>query len=161
MLLYFLIIVVIVASARLFWRMVLPEVPLQEGNVPTLATAMQNISPLVGFLMSPVVQLVSLFLGAAVTQLMLLMLLPGRGTYARTVRIYCYAYSPAVFVVVPYFGQLISVVWSLFTVVIGIREAHRTTTGRAVAAVLIPGILLFIIFAILIVVALATVMALT
>ncbi|MEE8137818.1 MAG: YIP1 family protein [Thermoanaerobaculia bacterium] len=40
--------------------------------------------------------------------------------------------------VVPFAGGLITLVWSIFLLVVGLSDLHRTTQGRALAAVLIP-----------------------
>ena len=40
--------------------------------------------------------------------------------------------------VVPVVGGLIALVWSIFLLVVGLSDLHRTTQGKALAAVLIP-----------------------
>ena len=144
--LYFLIVGIVVAAIGLFWGMVLPKPELDSTTVPSAVSMLQDISPLVGFLLSPVAQVVALFFGAAITQLMLLILVPQRGPYTRTVRVYCFAHSPSLFAVVPFIGGFIGGIWTIVICIIGLREAHRTTTGRAAAVVLLPTILLFIAF---------------
>lgn len=143
-LLYSIIIGVTVAGLGLFWRMILPQAVIDPSPVPSAVDAVRSIPPIVMFLISPVLQIIGLFFGAAITQLMLLVLVPSRGPYTRTVRVYCYSSSPLLLTAIPYVGTLVGMVWSLCITIIGLREAHRTTTGRAVAAVLLPALLLFI-----------------
>jgi hypothetical protein len=142
--LYYIGLGIVVAGIALFWRMVLPGPVVDEAGVPSAFEVLQNISPLIGFLLSPVFQLIALFIGAAVTQVMLLLLSPDRGSYSRTVRMYCFASSPGLFAVIPYAGAFIGMVWSVVIAVIGVREVHRISTGRAAAAVLLPVVLLLL-----------------
>jgi hypothetical protein len=58
-----------------------------------------------------------------------------------TFRVVCYASSPEVFQIVPICGGLVGGVWGFAISVVGLREVHRTTTGKAAAAVLLPGLL--------------------
>jgi len=64
--------------------------------------------------------------------------------YETTFRVVSYAAVTWVFNAIPVIGTLASL-WGLVLTVIGLRETHKTTTGKAVAAVLIPvGIIVFI-----------------
>jgi hypothetical protein len=154
-LLYFLILGIITAAIGLFWAMVLPKPNIDSGALPSAFSVLHSVSPVVGFLLSPVIQIMALFIGAAITQVMLLILVPQRGPYSRTVRVYCFSHSPGLFVVIPYIGTLIAGIWSIVIAIIGLREAHETTTGRAAAVVLLPTLLLFIAFMIIVAVLVA------
>ena len=156
--LYFLILGITVAALGLFWGTMIARPELDSAATPSAFAVFRNISPLVGFLFSPVVQIIALFLGAAVTQVMLLILVPQRGPYGRTVRVYCYSHSPALFAVVPFIGGFVGAIWSMVVAIIGLREAHRTSTGRAAAVVLLPTLLLFIAFMVLMAVVVAGVL---
>jgi hypothetical protein len=157
-LLYFLALGIIVAAIKLFWSLVLQAPETDDAAVPNALAALRSISPIIGFLISPLMQLMILFVSAAVTQVMLLLLVPQRGPYARTVRMYCYTYSPALFTVVPYVGVLVAGIWSLVIAIIAAREVHRTTTGRAIAVILLPTFLVLILLIVLMFVVLASVM---
>jgi hypothetical protein len=61
-----------------------------------------------------------------------------RHDYTMTTRVFAFAYSPMIFSVVPVAGPMIGFVWVCVAAIIGVREAQRTSTGRATAAVLIP-----------------------
>jgi hypothetical protein len=43
---------------------------------------------------------------------------------------------------VPIVGTLVGAVWGIVLQVVGIRTAHRTTTGRAALVVILPTVLL-------------------
>jgi hypothetical protein len=58
-----------------------------------------------------------------------------------TFRALCYAQTYAVAMLVPVCGWLAAGFWGIFLEIVGVKVAHRTTYGRAVAAYLIPMVL--------------------
>jgi hypothetical protein len=46
--------------------------------------------------------------------------------------------STALFAIVPFCGGLIGAIWALVVEIVGLRQAHHTTSGRAAAGVLLP-----------------------
>lgn len=134
---YYLPIGIAVSGAELFWG-TFRETAAPERDVVIGTAAFEGMTPLVGFLLSPVVLLLSLFISAGITHL-LLRLFGGasRGVNATT-RIFAFSYSPLILGIVPVVGSVVGYVWMVVVAVIGLREGHRTTTGRAAAAVLIP-----------------------
>lgn len=135
-LLYYLVVGILGAGVRLFWTMLLPRPESTLVN-ELLGSAVQA-SPLVDFLTAPLYLLLSLFLAAGITHLLVLALIPQHRPIGATLRVYCFAYSPVLFVVVPYVGAVVAVVWMTVLSIIGVRAAHATSTGRAAAAVLLP-----------------------
>ena len=93
--------------------------------------------------------------GAAVTHAVLAMAGGARHGIGATLRVYCYTYSPAVLAIVPWVGMVAAAIWGIVIAIIGLREAHETTTVRAAAAILLPVflllLLLFALFAVLLV----------
>jgi len=69
--------------------------------------------------------------------LCLLLLGGARGGYQATFRVVSYSWVTSLFNAIPFVGTLASL-WGLVLTVIGLRETHRTTTGKAAAAVVIP-----------------------
>jgi hypothetical protein len=133
--LYYLIIGITAAALQLFWQVVLPPMDAGWLGIPDPAA---RLSPLVNFLLSPLYLLGSLLLAAGATHLLVLMLVPQQQGFATTVRVFAYAYSPALLAVIPRLGPLVGFVWMIVLAVVGLREAHRTSTGRAATAVLLP-----------------------
>jgi hypothetical protein len=87
----------------------------------------------------PVVTVLSLFINAGITHVMLLLLNGARRGFETTMRVAAYAHgSAAVLNLVPLCGGVIGGVWALVMVIIGIARAHEIPTGKAAAAVLIP-----------------------
>jgi hypothetical protein len=67
-----------------------------------------------------------------------------REGYQATFRVVSYSSVASLFNAIPFIGNLASL-WGLVLTVIGLRETHKTTTGKAVGAVAIPvGIILVI-----------------
>lgn len=147
---YFLAITVVGAGIQLFWGMVaLATLPAPGANSPwSLFMPTSARDALVTFLLTPVFTIGLLFIGAAVVHALLKLLRGAGQRFGATVRVFSYAQSAQLFAIVPFVGELIGGVWSIVVTVIGLREAHRTSTARAAAAVLLPiaAIIGFIVF---------------
>lgn len=92
----------------------------------------------------PVLFLVIAFIGSAILHVCVLVV---GGTersemgFEGTLKVYSYATVAWLAALVPIAGGIITTLWGLVLQVIGIAEAHRTTQGRALLAVLIPSLL--------------------
>lgn len=144
-LLYYLALGIAVAGIGLFWRMVLPATGAGGLLDALLGRTTASASPLLDFLLSPLWLLLSLFLSAGVVHLLLLILGGAEGGIATTVRVFCFAYGPQLFAVVPVLGALMGGIWTVVLAIVGLRVAHGTSTGRAAAAVLLPLFLLVLV----------------
>ncbi len=99
---------------------------------------------LIGIVVAPFVIVIFLFLGSAIYHLFLMLvggLADSEAGFEGTFRVLCYASVAQLAQVVPLVGSLISLVWSIVLLVIGLSILHRTTQGKAVAAVLLPLVL--------------------
>jgi hypothetical protein len=134
--LYYLSIGIPVAGAQLFWSMIRGTASESESATVLGATGAWN--PLLEFLFSPLLLLLSLVLASGVTHLMLKLFGGGGGRYGTTLRVFAYSYSPQLLGVIPVAGTIVGFIWMVVIAIAGLREAHGTTTARAVAAVLIP-----------------------
>jgi hypothetical protein len=137
-LLYYLIIVVLVAGASLFWDSLSLFAGQFEDTAMAAELGVDSVSPLVGFLLTPAILLALLYLSAGVIHLLLTVLGAARHGFGTTVRVICYAYSPGLFGIVPILGGLVGSVWMLVLLIIGLREAHETEGWKAAVAVLLP-----------------------
>lgn len=100
---------------------------------------------LLRFFLSPFYGLVGLGIAAAVFHVFVLILVRDRRGLGATARVVCYSMGPAVLSVVPVLGPLAAyLVWIPILQVVGLREAHRTSTGRAVAVWLGPLVILLL-----------------
>jgi hypothetical protein len=144
-LLYYLLVSITSAFFVLLWR---------STDAPLLASSFRPeapLAPLVQFFFEPFAALIGLGLGVIVLQLFALILAPARRGMRATARVFCYSAGPAVFTAVPILGPAVGAVWSLVLLVMGLREAHRTTPGRAAAIVLIPVVGFVMVLALLLV----------
>jgi hypothetical protein len=94
---------------------------------------------------APIGTIIGLFIGAAIYHLLVLLVVrPRHEGYEATFKALAYASAVNVFsflAFIPILGILVIIAIAIYNVVltvIGIREMHATTTGRAVAVVLIP-----------------------
>lgn len=145
-LLYYLVVGVLVAGATLFWD----ALSLQTGTFSQSGLAaelgVQAVSPVVRFFFAPLVLLVTLFVGAAVSHMILSLFDGTRHGFGTTVRVFAYAYSPGLFGVIPLLGGLVGSFWMLVLLIIGLREAQDTAGWKAAVAVLLPFVLLLGLF---------------
>ena len=73
----------------------------------------------------------------------------GRKGYGNTIKAFAYGYTPVfLFGWLPFVGMLFSI-WALVLNIIGIKQLHEISTGRAIGAVLL-GVLTLVIIAVLI-----------
>lgn len=136
--LYFLLVSVTGAFFHLVWQAYL-YVPMMGQ-----AAAYGGDAYVIQFFAAPFVVLIGLGVQTLILHLFVLMLAPERRGIGSTARVICYASGPALLSIVPFVGALAGGIWGLILQVVGIREAHRTSTGRAVVVVLAPIILAFL-----------------
>lgn len=90
------------------------------------------------FFLSPFIGLMSLALYVGLTHLGVRLFVPEAKSIGVTGRALCYAVAPQIVVIVPFLGWLVAPLWSLFLAVVAVRQVHSASTGRAVAAVIVP-----------------------
>ena len=94
---------------------------------------------IVFMVISPLFVLAGLFIGAGILHLCLMITGGEKNGFEATFRVMAYAAgATALFQIVPFCGGLIGGIWSIVAQIIGAREMHETTTGKAVFAVLLP-----------------------
>lgn len=123
----------------LFWQFLASSIGIMEGEG---SEAIFHLGFVVLFAcMAPIMIPIMLLIWSAILHLFLILLGGASASFLATFRTVAYASGPQIFEVIPLCGGLISTIWGLVISVIGLREVHRTTTGRAVGAVLLPGLL--------------------
>ena len=90
---------------------------------------------------SPILITLALFVGAGIYHMLLWILRGANRGYEATFKALSYSYGPNIFIVIPFCGGLIAGLWSIVLMVIGLRELHKTTTAKALIAVLLPFII--------------------
>jgi hypothetical protein len=95
----------------------------------------------VRLILAPFIIVIILFLCAAILHLCCMLvggLQNSRSGFEGTLRAVCYSEVSSLASIIPVVGGLIAIVWWIVLAVQGVQRLHQTTTGKAVAAVLIP-----------------------
>lgn len=105
----------------------------------------------VGIILVPVVTLVFAAVIVGIVHL-IAKLLGGQGGFGPLFQVYGHGNGllgwTGVLGIIPFLGQLIALavlIWGIVVMIVAVREVHRTTTGKAVAAVLIPIVVLIVV----------------
>lgn len=87
--------------------------------------------------------IIGIFIAGLIIHIFVALIVGGNGI-TQTIKALMYGETPSMlFGWIPYIGILASL-WSLVLYIIGIKELHETTTGRAAAAVLVPVIIVIV-----------------
>jgi hypothetical protein len=117
-----------------------PEMRDQLG--PMMATG--GASFILTLILAPVLLLIWFFIWSGIVHLFLMMLgghKQSSSGFEGTFRAVSYGYVSSLAQLIPFVGGLIAFVWNLVLQVIGLVRMHRTSTGKAVGAVLLPLVL--------------------
>jgi len=93
---------------------------------------------LLDFFLEPFIQLIALLITVLVVHLFVAMMAQNRRRMSATLRVASYAAGPTLLTFFPFIGATVGWVWSIVLVILGVSVAHRTSTGRAAAIVLLP-----------------------
>jgi hypothetical protein len=93
-----------------------------------------------GFLLAlPIFLFLGSFIGSAIWHVSLMLLGGATKPYEATYRVYCYVTGSSTLVsMVPCCGGLAAIVWKIVSGAIGLSKVHGISTGKAVAAILLP-----------------------
>ncbi len=119
------------------------------GKLGTMMGAGVGIgAAIVFFVMFMIFAIASAFIGGAILHIFVY-IAGGRKGIAQTIKAGMYGSTPSLLLGWIPFINIIASIWSLVVVIIGIRQLHELTTGRAVLAILIPLIIVIILAMIL------------
>jgi hypothetical protein len=110
---------------------------------------------LLGLIFAPVFIIVGMFIYTLIIHLFLMMVGGDQKGFGASFRVVCYSNTSQLAQLVPLAGGMIALVWSIILVIVGLTEAHRTTTGKAAAAVLLPIVACCVCMGIAVIVAIA------
>jgi hypothetical protein len=80
----------------------------------------------------------SILMGSAVTHLCMMVVGGNRKGFQTTFRAVSYSHCVRLLDIVPFIGSFIGSVYMIILIIIGVREGHAVSTGKAVLAVLLP-----------------------
>ena len=94
---------------------------------------------------TPIFVVIVLCVGAAITHLLVPLLgRPQNAGFEATFRVGAYIQAVQLISWIPIIGWLVALVWGIVLYIVGLREVHSTTTGRAALVALIPIALILI-----------------
>ena len=123
-----------------FWLIVLHD-PLSSYIPHTGASGLdmfQGSGLAAVAVLTPFILIASLFIWSGVLHLLLMMVRGAKNGFEATFRVVSYSVGAYVFLMVPFCGAVISGIWTMVLAIIGLKEAHGTTGGKASFVVLFP-----------------------
>ena len=144
-LLYALIIGMVGLMFSYFWQLTV-QGAMENAMIPGMQAAtgqhmFQGMGLAVLAFLTPFLIIVGLFISSGVLHLCLLLVKGAKAGFEGTFRVVAYGYSANIFLVIPFCGSIVAGVWAIVLAIIGLREAHETTGGKAAFAVFLPIIL--------------------
>jgi hypothetical protein len=141
----------------LIFAIICYEVSAILGGLIALAFGNRGLGGFIGnILLAPIGAAIGLFIGAGILQLLVMVIVGSRNSgYEATFRVAAYTSVVNLVSWIPFIGWIASL-YGIYLAIVGIREVHTTTTGKAALVVLIPvAVLLFIFLVLAIVVGVA------
>ena len=99
---------------------------------------------LVSLIVAPIFAAIGLFIGAGILHLLVMLIVGSRNSgYEGTFRVGAYSSVTSLVSWIPIIGWIASL-YGIYLAIMGIREVHNTSTGKAALVVLIPAVVLFL-----------------
>jgi len=95
-------------------------------------------------IMAPIFIVIGIFIWSAILHLCMMLvggLAESRAGFEGTFRVVSYSMVAQIANIIPVLGGMVSFVWAIILGVIGLATLHRSTNGKAIAAILIPIVL--------------------
>jgi hypothetical protein len=125
-----------------FWDMLLynsmPDFMGSEIRTTAGRTVVEGLRSPYAAMITPFLLIFWLFVVSGALHLFLQLVRGALAGFEATFRVIAYGVSPFVFLIVPFCGMPIAGFWMMIIAIIGLKEAHRTTGGKAAFAVLFP-----------------------
>ncbi len=141
-LLYALIIGMAGLMVYYFWDMLLynsmPDFMSSEVRTAAGRSVVEGLRSPYAAVITPFLLIFWLFVLSGALHLFLHLVRGALAGFEATFRVIAYGVSPFVFLIVPFCGMPIAVLWMMTIAIIGLKEAHGTTGGKAAFAVLFP-----------------------
>jgi len=110
-------------------------------------------------MLTPFLLIIGLFIWAAILHLLLVLVRGAKNGFEATFRVVSYINGASIFLIMPLCGGILCAIWTLVLMVIGLRDAHGTSGGKAAFVVLFPLVLCCAFIALFSVLVLGTVAA--
>jgi hypothetical protein len=123
-----------------FWEIIFHDTFL--GYLPSKAQQGFDLFAETGLavkaILTPFMLIIGLFICSGIIHLLLLIVRGAKNGFEATFRVIAYCSGANLFLLIPLCGAFLSAVWTLVLVVIGLRDAHGTSGGKAAFVVLFP-----------------------
>lgn len=114
----------------------------QPGMPEEMAQMMvktQTIMNILCVVFSPLLVIIGLFIWSGILHLCLMIVGGAKQGFEATFRSVAYGcYSPMLLGVIPFCGGMVGAVWGIVLQIIGLKETHKISTGKAVLAFFLP-----------------------
>jgi len=105
---------------------------------------------LIGIILAPIGAAIGLFIGAGILHLLVMLIVGSRNAgYEGTFRVGAYSAVTTLVSWIPIIG-LIASLYGIYLAIMGVREIHNTSTGKAAIVVLIPAVVVFLLVVLII-----------
>jgi hypothetical protein len=143
------------------WQIVLndPYTAYIAARGGSHADIVQGAGTILSALFLPFMIIIGLFLVSGMFHLLLMLTRGANRPFEATFRVAAYSSGALIFLAVPYCGMFVVPFWYVTHAIIGLREAHSTTGGKATFAVLFPLLLCCVIVSLFFLLVLGTVAA--
>jgi hypothetical protein len=120
------------------------------GGLIALALGNRGFGGFIGnIILTPIGAAIGLFIGAGILHLLVMVIVGSRNSgYEATFRVAAYTSVVNLVSWIPLIGWIASL-YGIYLAIVGVREVHTTTTGKAALVVLIPVVVLLFIFLVL------------
>jgi hypothetical protein len=122
----------------LFWKFLVFSGGLMAMDLPLFGQETAWFVFLISLVCVPVFVTLSMFFFATILHLMLLLVRGGENGFEASFRVIAYSQATQIWSVIPFLGGWVGFIWQFIVQVIGLREIHRTSYLRIIAAFLIP-----------------------
>ncbi len=141
-LLFALIIGMVGAMSFYFWQILLKGIMqnfMPPGIMPPAGQqALQDTSLFFNAFFTPFFIIASIFIFSGILHMFLLLVKGARAGFEATFRVVAYGYSANILFLIPGCGSFIAMIWAIALAIIGLREAHEISGGKAAFAVFFP-----------------------
>ena len=134
----------------LIFAIICYEVSAILGGLIALAFGNRGFGGFIGnIILAPIGAAIGLFIGAGILYLLVMVIVGSRNSgYEATFRVAAYTSVVNLVSWIPFIGWIASL-YGIYLAIVGIREVHTTTTGKAALVVLIPVAVLLFVFVVL------------
>jgi hypothetical protein len=129
----------------LIFAIICYEVSAILGGIIALAFSSRGFGGfLASIIFAPIGTAIALFIGAGILHLLVMLIVGSRNAgYEGTFRVGAYSAVTTLVSWIPIIGWIASL-YGIYLAIVGIREVHNTTMGKAVVIVLIPAVVVFL-----------------